>query len=941
MSNLFLMLRILTSIKASFAAVTPIATVCTLVLLLGACNAFLSADERVERARVRVAAGDYQSAAIELRNALQNQPDHIPARLLLAQVSLKQGDAVAADKELRRAIELGAKPRETAQLTAQVGLALGRAEELLIQIDSDELPLDEPLRSIYRGEALLTLQQPGAAFNAFSLALKSDSKSKEARRGLAEALAQNGRTHEALATLDRLLAEEATDTQALLLRGRILSRRGQLAEAEQALVAAQPSIAELSPLKRVLLLATLAETRLARGDIPGARRAQQQLAEIAANFLITRILAARISMASQDYAGASAELQRVVTAMPNAASARFLLGAALLAQGSLNQAESQLTRAVQAAPENLEARKLLAQARLRLDQPDAAMEVLLPAQQLEETDPQVNTLLGLAHLQLGNEVNALAYLEKSAAAKPDDWQTQMSLAATYLRAGEHKKAIGVLKSIPHQDQDARREGLLLLAIGAGHGLKAAEEEVESLLRMYPENIGILNVCASYFANLGEYERARATLAKALAVAPHDTATMLNAARLEAAAGDLSAAYARLEGVIANDSNNSTARLALAELSERRGDLPGAIKWLNELRQQDPQAFPPRLRLARLFLNSKRTKEADDLLREVSAAASARHDVLNAIGLLYLDSGRFDEAISKFQAAANLDSGNAAYWLNLARAQLAIERRVLARESLEKARESRPDSIAVVGALVLLDIQEGKRDEAARRIARLKHERSGDANVLVLEGDYHMTLKQYAQADKAYGMAVQMRSDVATALKQYRARSLGKLGAITEPLENWLSLNPEDFATQAVLAEAYQRGGEQQRAIETYELIVHHRPSSAAALNNLAWLYHLNDDRRAELTALRAYRLAPAIPAIADTYGWILVQNKKLQSAVPILRQAAESGNGQPDITYHYAAALARSGAVKEARERLVNLLGADADFASKSDAERLLQDLSN
>jgi len=63
--------------------------------------------------------------------------------------------------------------------------------------------------------------------------------------------------------------------------------------------------------------------------------------------------------------------------------------------------------------------------------------------------------------------------------------------------------------------------------------------------------------------------------------------------------------------------------------------------------------------------------------------------------------------------------------------------------------------------------------------------------------------------------------------------------------------------------------------------------------------------------------------------------------VQILKQAAEATTGRnPDIDYHYAAALARQGEVEAARQRLAGLAERTETFSSQADARRLLQELS-
>jgi cellulose synthase operon protein C len=177
------------------------------------------------------------------------------------------------------------------------------------------------------------------------------------------------------------------------------------------------------------------------------------------------------------------------------------------------------------------------------------------------------------------------------------------------------------------------------------------------------------------------------------------------------------------------------------------------------------------------------------------------------------------------------------------------------------------------------------------------------------------------------------------LKSYRARSLGRLGDAVVPLEAWLRRKPEDFAVRSVLADAYRVAGQHNRAIEQYELLTTKGPLNIGALNNLAWLYHQSKDARAEATARRAYTAAPNIPAVADTYGWILVQSGRPGEALAVLKEAAAQAQGHPDIDYHYAAALAATGASGEARKLLNAVLKRPEPFASRSDAQRLLERL--
>jgi Tfp pilus assembly protein FimV len=83
-----------------------------------------------------------------------------------------------------------------------------------------------------------------------------------------------------------------------------------------------------------------------------------------------------------------------------------------------------------------------------------------------------------------------------------------------------------------------------------------------------------------------------------------------------------------------------------------------------------------------------------------------------------------------------------------------------------------------------------------------------------------------------------------------------------------------------------------------------------------------------------------VPSIADTHGWLLVEAGAVRDGLEILKTAdAAQGAVQPDIRYHYAAALARSGERDQARQLLDDLVANGGEFSSRSEAAALLQSL--
>jgi Flp pilus assembly protein TadD len=80
-----------------------------ILCLLWSLSAFAEdSDEYLREAQAYLNKDETGAAVIQLKNALLLDPDNREARLLLGKAYLKQKDGLSAEKELRRAQELGA-----------------------------------------------------------------------------------------------------------------------------------------------------------------------------------------------------------------------------------------------------------------------------------------------------------------------------------------------------------------------------------------------------------------------------------------------------------------------------------------------------------------------------------------------------------------------------------------------------------------------------------------------------------------------------------------------------------------------------------------------------------------------------------------------------------------------------------------------------------------
>ena len=85
--------------------------------------------------------GDRKAAVIQLKNALQKKPDDAEARFLLGSIYNETGEALSAEKEIRRAAELGMAKARTAPQLAKALMLQGQYQKVL-----DELAAASPLQ---------------------------------------------------------------------------------------------------------------------------------------------------------------------------------------------------------------------------------------------------------------------------------------------------------------------------------------------------------------------------------------------------------------------------------------------------------------------------------------------------------------------------------------------------------------------------------------------------------------------------------------------------------------------------------------------------------------------------------------------------------------------------------------------------------------------------
>ncbi|HUN75623.1 MAG TPA: XrtA/PEP-CTERM system TPR-repeat protein PrsT [Steroidobacteraceae bacterium] len=908
-----------------------------LSLLLAGCDALMSPQHRLMRARAELDAGDWGRAAIELRKLVQADPNNSAAWLLLARWSLDVGLTADARVAIERAQKARAPAPELDSVRVQLWLQ-SDPKALIEAAAHPGLALPEPERSVAIARAYNLLQQPDHALAVLQRLGAARASSIDAQVTAAEALAREGRTDLALRQLDSALASDPNAWAAHLLQGQIFERRGRFPDAESSLSLALQRMPASTPLqKRMEALVALTESQLSQSKVEEATQTEAPLEKLAPHAPAVELLAGRLQLAQGNYVEGIADLERAVADAPTFVQARMLLATAQLRRGNLEQAQVTLEQVLQQTPDNATARKLLADVRLKLNEPEDALRALTPALGAQVMDPQLYTLLNAVESRVGDPNSVLQALERSLRAHPDNRTLRLNLADAYLSANRPKDALQLLQGTEDQAADPRRDTLLLAAITAVQGPAAASAEADRMLAAHAHDPEILNLAAAFFGSHGQPDRARVLLLQALAARPHDVTSLVNLARVDSQKGDVQAAEGDLRRALDEDPSNLQVRIALADvLIHRKGftDAREILQAGNAAREPDLQVALARVALARADL-----KEANAALDRAAALQPSSGELENRAGMLLLAAKQPDAALVRFRKATQLVPDSALFWFNTAQAQLELKQPAAARQSLDKANQLQPEWVSPVSALTVLDLQARNFSSALERVKQFAAKHPDDSDALVLQGDTQQVVGQFGDAIASYSQALRRRPEAAIAGKLYEARSRAKLRDPEQPLQAWLAEHPQDYAIRMVLGNYYLAQRQLREAQRQFQTIVEQTPNDVVALNNLAWVYEELQDSRAQEVGERAYKLAPASPAVDDTLGWILARKHATDRALALLTQATSSGSADPDMQYHYAYALAQAGKRAQARAVLSKVLAGKQTFDSRRDAERLFANI--
>ena len=916
---------------------TYTATVSAVILLtcgITACDRFQSSDSLLAEAKQYQQKGDVTAAEIQLKNALQKDPDNAQARLLLGKIYLDAGNAASAEKELRKALSLGIKADQVIPSLGKALLIEGQFQKVLDETAT--LPMQGEIAAL-RGNAFLGLNKIAEAKSAFDTALKENAAMPNALIGLARSALLDKDIDTANRYTEEAIAKNPGNIEVLMFKANLL-RSQDLTEPAMAVLnqvlSIKPDNIE-ARMNRADLEIRQKKFDAARDDILAAQKS-------APKNLISTYMQALLNFSQGKTNDALTDIQKVLAAAPDYMPGLLLAGAIQYNLGSMPQAQLHLSKYLDKNPEDQYARKMLASTLLKSGQKAKAATTLEPALKASLQDPEVLALAGEISMENKDYAAASSYFEKASALAPQTARYHMALGLSNLGRGQNTSAITQLETAFSLDSKTPQAGILLIMTHMrlkefDKGLAAAA----TLEKEQANNPLLQNLKGGLYLGKNDLANARASFEKANAIDPLYFPAVANLAQMDMKDKKPEVAKKRFEAILEKDKKNIDALTALASLAEQQKRPQEATQLLERAVAENPASLPASTQLITRYLQIDEKQKALTLARNLQSSNATDPGALELLAQAQFANDDKQGALSNYQRLTSLVPDSAAAQLKLASMHLTMNNVAAASEATKKALALQPDFVDAAVFQATLYTQTG---DTAKALAVAKEMQKLPSQMLVgyeLEGNILTFQKKPDLAAKAFEQAYAGdKQNIRLLMKLHGSLQLSGKTKEAETLANqWIKDHPTDTILHLYLGETYLAQKQNKAAISHYQQALRLQPDNVGALNNLAWAYQQEHDPRALETAEKAYAGASDSAAVADTLGWMLAEKGNLTRALPLLQKAASAAPDAMDIRYHLVLALMQSGDKIKARKELEQMLATGKNFPQMEEAKSLLKKL--
>lgn len=522
-------------------------------------------DALILRGQSLIAEKQYKDGIVDLKKAIDLNPQKLPTYLILARVYTVLNDRVAAEATLNQALSVDPRSLDTL-------LAFGDFHDMT--------------------------GQPGPAETRYKDALEIDPDKEMVYLKLASYYQRHTKPAEAETTLLQLAARKPQADAPQVYLGDYFTTIGQLDKA----LASYRRATEITPSSttaRDKLIAHYLDT----GKSTEAESLVTAILKKDKKDILGRVFDARIKLGHSKPDEAIPILQGVLKDNPQFPGAHYFLGMAYRQKQQLPQARAAITDALKFNTQFVEARTALAQLHLEEGSVDLALEQAQAALQLDPRNAQAAIISGTTYLRKGNLVKSRAIFESIMQAFPKEPIGPYNLGLVAHAEKHDGKALAYFEDALARKPTAIEPILQIVAIKDGQGKRQESlDRVVQQLRLAPQSALLHNMLGQLQLRAKDSAQAEQSFKTAIDLDNSFLAPYLNLAQSYYQTGKVEQAITEYETVLSKDPNAPAALMMLGIIHESRNEHDKAQQRYEHILRLNPRFAPAANNLAWILVD---------------------------------------------------------------------------------------------------------------------------------------------------------------------------------------------------------------------------------------------------------------------------------------------------------------------------------------------------
>lgn len=716
----------------------------------------IRAEKAYERAEKYLRENKPDAAAIELKRALQLDPQLSKAHLALGNIELQRGNTVAA---FHQYVDASSGDPDNHDAQIMVAELLARAHNYTQAKHQAELILsrwmDDRTATLLLAESEFGLQDFHHSQALVSEVLVSDPNNVRALQDFAMLQMRRGETAQAEATMRRAWQTDPKSPLAPGLLSLSYESRGDLQNAETVLKQAYSQNDQ--NVDFISMLAAFYMRHQRYSDAEPYYRQVQATSKIQSQY---RDVLAIFYLQAQRPKDAEVEYQRLVKADDKDWRSWHGLAATYALQNRMEEASNILDQVLKNNPRDWEALALQGRIMLERGLTAQAIPFLQQSHKVHPESPEPAFELGRAYIAQGDLKSAQAALQDVIKVNPNYQGALLLLASLDLQRGRIDQALQELSQDQVQPSNMVDHSFLRgEALAAKGEYESADSQLESLLGnpgAAQKRLLILEALSSIKLAQRQYAEAGKLASSALELSPKSLIALYSLGMSYVGQKLTNQAIDTVKSRVERIPNWAQGYQVLGQVAEQAGSYSVALEAFNQSLRIDPNLISAQLGLADTYFLSKRMDAARQYYEKAAAEKVARSYAMARLGQICEIQKDYENARISYENALTANPDNVLAKNNLAWVYAEHGGNIdTALKLAEEAKEKAPEDPAITDTLGWIYVKKGSYEAAVANLKNSVAKNPNDPNGLYHLGTAYYKLGKTADAKRELQAALRM------------------------------------------------------------------------------------------------------------------------------------------------------------------------------------------